>query len=205
MTVYGYARVSTAGQRNDGQAAQLKAAGAQKVVRETASAAGLKKRPRLQQLLQQLEPGDVLLVTRLDRLARSTRDLLNILAAIGGRQAQFRSLAETWCDTTSPVGQLLTVLLAGIAEYERSLILTRTTEGRQRAKAQGVRFGRPTKLKAAQLAHVRRNRENQTVGQMAAILGVSRSTISRAKRALAAAPLEPTPLEAAIAAQDGAE
>ena len=88
-----------------------------------------------------LEAGDVLLVTKLDRLARSTRDLLNTLATIGERGAGFKSLADPWADTTTPHGKLMITVLGGLAEFERHLILSRTSEGRARAKARGVKFG----------------------------------------------------------------
>jgi DNA invertase Pin-like site-specific DNA recombinase len=90
--------------------------------------------------------GDVLLVTRLDRLARSTRDLLNVLATVSERGAGFRSLADPMIDTTSPHGKLILAVLAALAEFERSMILARTSEGRTRAQARGIRFGRKPKL-----------------------------------------------------------
>jgi Resolvase, N terminal domain len=92
------------------------------------------------------EPDDVLVVTRLDRLARSTRDLLNVIDAVTKRRAGFRSLKDTWADTTSPHGRLMLTVLGGLAEFERELIRARTGEGRKRAKERGVRFGRPRKL-----------------------------------------------------------
>jgi DNA invertase Pin-like site-specific DNA recombinase len=88
----------------------------------------------------------VLVVTRLDRLARSTRDLLNVIAAIAERGAGFKSLKDAWCDTTTPHGRLMLTVLGGLAEFERELIRARTGEGRKRAKARGVRFGRPRKM-----------------------------------------------------------
>ena len=97
-------------------------------------------------MIGQLEAGDVLMVTRLDRLARSTRDLLNTLAAIADRKAGFRSLANTWADTTTPHGRLMLTVLGGLAEFERDLIRARTSEGRARAVARGVRLGRKPKL-----------------------------------------------------------
>jgi DNA invertase Pin-like site-specific DNA recombinase len=105
---------------------------------------------QLRRLLDQLEPGDVLTVTRLDRLARSTRDLLNTLAAITGKKAGFRSLGDTWADTTTSHGRLILTVLGGLAEFERELIRARTGEGRARAVARGVKMGRPHKLTAHQ-------------------------------------------------------
>ena len=93
-------------------------------------------------VMASLEPGDTVLVTKLDRLARSTRDLLNTLATIGEAGASFKSLGDPWADTTTPHGRLMLTVLGGLAEFERHLILSRTNEGRVRAKARGVRFGR---------------------------------------------------------------
>ena len=100
-------------------------------------------RAELAKVIRRLEPGDVLVVTRLDRLARSTRDLLNVLAAIGEREAGFRSLKDTWADTTTAHGRLMLTVLGGLAEFERELIRARTGEGRKRAEDRGVKFGRP--------------------------------------------------------------
>jgi DNA invertase Pin-like site-specific DNA recombinase len=107
-------------------------------------------RAQLRRLLDQLEADDVLMVTRLDRLARSTRDLLNVLATITGKKAGFRSLGDTWADTTTSHGRLMLTVLGGLAEFERDLIRARTGEGRERAKARGVKMGRPHKLTAHQ-------------------------------------------------------
>ena len=142
MTIYGYARVSTDGQTLASQDAQLHAAGCAKVYSEKASGAR-SDRPELAKLLRRLEAGDVPMVTRLDGLARSTRDLLNILHMLGERSIGFKSLADAWADTTTAHGRLLVTMLAGIAEFERELIRDRTGEGRKRAQARGVKFGRP--------------------------------------------------------------
>src|SRR5215218_3324203 len=143
--IYGYARVSTDGQSVEAQVTALTDAGAEKVFQEVASGAKT-DRAQLRRALDALGTGDVLMVTRLDRLARSTRDLLNTLAAITGRQAGFRSLGDTWADTTTPHGRLMLTVLGGLAEFERDLIRTRTGEGRARAKARGVKLGRKPKL-----------------------------------------------------------
>src|SRR3954465_14384825 len=132
--IYGYAQVSTDGQSVDAQVTALTAAGAEKVFREVASRAKT-DRMQLRRSIDALGPRDVLMVTRLDRLARSTRDLLNTLAAITGKQAGFRSLGDTWADTTTSHGRLMLTVLGGLAEFERDLI--RTGEGRARAKARG--------------------------------------------------------------------
>ena len=148
-------------------------AGAAKVFRETASGART-DRPVLTKLLRRLKPGDVLMVTRLDRLARSTRDLLNVLATVSERGAAFKSLADTWADTTTPHGRLILTVLGGLAEFERELIRDRTGEGRARAKARGVHMGRPLKLDAFQRKEARRRRDaGETLTDIARTYGVS--------------------------------
>ena len=129
MAIYGYARVSTNGQTLASQDAQLTAAGAAKVYAEKISGAKT-DRPELAKLLRRLDRGDVLMVTRLDRLARSTRDLLNIIDVIAKAGAGFKSLGDTWADTTTPHGRLMLTVLGGLAEFERELILARTSDGR---------------------------------------------------------------------------
>src|SRR6202030_1596599 len=146
---YGYARVSSDGQSVDAQVRQLTKAGCKKVFREVASGAKT-DRAQLRRLLDQMAPGDVLTVTRLDRLARSTRDLLNTLAAITAKKAGFRSLGDTWADTATSHGRLMLTVLRGLAEFELDLIRARTGEGRARAKARGQKMGRPPKLTAHQ-------------------------------------------------------
>ena len=182
---YGYARVSTDGQSVAAQVAALNAAGAGKVFREVASGAKT-DRAQLRKAIAALHAGDVLMVTRLDRLARSTRDLLNTLATITGKKAGFRSLGDGWADTTTPHGRLMLTVLGGLAEFERELIRARTGEGRERAKARGVRMGRPPKLTPHQRREAirRRDRGNETLADIARAYNVSPATISR----LAAAP-----------------
>jgi len=183
MPVYGYARVSTAGQTLAAQDAELAKAGAAKVYRETASGAKT-DRPVLAKLLKRLEPGDVLMITRLDRLARSTRDLLNILDRIGQAGATFKSLADAWADTTTPHGRLILTVLGGLAEFERELIRARTGEGRARARARGVHMGRPVKLNAFQREEARQRRDaGETLVDIARTYGVSHMTIARAVEA----------------------
>ena len=179
MTVYGYARVSTNGQTLASQDAQLHAAGCAKVYSEKIS--GVRSdRPELAKLLRRLNPGDVLMVTRLDRLARSTRDLLNILDTIAKAEAGFKSVADAWADTTTPHGRLMLTILGGLAEFERELIRARTGEGRTRAKARGVKFGRPPVLTAHQRHEaIQRLAEGATQADLARTYGVSQATISR--------------------------
>ena len=140
MPLFGYARVSTRDQNLAAQDAELMAAGCAKVFKEKVSGAKT-DRPELAKVIGRLEPGDVLVVTRLDRLARSTRDLLNVLDELGKREVGFKSLKDAWADTTTPHGKLMLTILGGLAEFERELIRARTGEGRKRAKARGVRFG----------------------------------------------------------------
>jgi DNA invertase Pin-like site-specific DNA recombinase len=179
MTVYGYARVSTDGQTLDAQRAALKAAGAEKIFAEKESGAKT-DRKALYAALKVLEASDVLLVTRLDRLARSTLDLLNTLDAIGKAGAGFRSLADTWADTTTPHGKLMITILGGLAEFERSLILARTGEGRARAMARGVKFGRKPKLSPFQIGEAKRRRDaGESHTEIARSYNVSHQTIGR--------------------------
>jgi DNA invertase Pin-like site-specific DNA recombinase len=179
MTVFGYARVSTEGQTLDAQLAQLKAAGCTKIFREKISGAKA-TRLQLNRMIGSLERGDVVVVTRLDRLARSTRDLLNVLAAIGEKSAAFRSLSDNWADTTTAHGRLMLTVLGGLAEFERELIRSRTGEGRQRAMARGVKMGRRPKLSPHQRSEaIRRRDEGDTLMDIARTYGVSHSTISR--------------------------
>ena len=177
--IYGYARVSTGGQSVDAQVRQLTAAGCDKVHQETASGAKA-ERAQLCRLVTALKPGDVLLVTRLDRLARSTRDLLNLLAAVTDKGAGFRSLADGWADTTTPHGRLLVTILGGLAEFERELIRARTGEGRERARAAGVRMGRKPKLSPHQRREALQRKEaGENVTDIARSYNVSHSMISR--------------------------
>jgi len=179
MTVYGYARVSTNGQTLASQDAQLHAAGAAKVYAEKISGAKT-DRPELTKVIKRLEDGDLLMVTRLDRLARSTRDLLNILDAIGKAGAGFKSLADPWADTTTPHGRLMVTILGGLAEFERSLILARTSDGRTRAMAKGIKFGRPHKLTVHQRREMmERIARGDVQADIARSYGVSQATISR--------------------------
>ena len=178
--IYGYARVSTDGQSVNAQVAALRKHGAGKVFREVATGAK-SDRAQLRRVIDQLDAGDVLMVTRLDRLARSTRDLLNTLEAIVDRKAGFRSLADAWADTTTARGRLMLTVLGGLAEFERDLIRARTGEGRERAKARGVRMGRKPKLTDHQKREAirRRDIDGEPLRDIARSYNVSHSTISR--------------------------
>jgi DNA invertase Pin-like site-specific DNA recombinase len=179
IAIYGYARVSTDGQTLAAQEAALHEAGAAKVYAEKVSGV-VTERAALAKALRMLGEGDVLLVTRLDRLARSTRDLLNTLDAIGKAGAGFRSLADAWADTTTPHGRLMLTVLGGLAEFERELIRARTSEGRKRAKALGVHMGRPPALNPHQRREALARREaGEALTDIARTFGVSHTTISR--------------------------
>lgn len=177
----GYARVSTQGQDLAQQRETLSAMGCQRIFEEKVSGAK-RDRPELGRLLDHLRTGDVVTVTRLDRLARSTSDLLHIAERINDSGAGLRSLAEPWADTTSPAGRMVLTIFAGIADFERSLIGERTSAGRAAALARGVRFGPRPALNAEQIVHARRliEEEGRPVTEAARILNVHRATLYRA-------------------------
>ena len=158
MTTYGNARVSTDGQSLDAQMKQLDHAGAEKIFRAVASGAKTDRR-EVAKAIKALEAVDTLLVTRLDRLARSTRDLLNTFQQITERNADFKFLADTWAASTTAHGRLMLKALTGLAEFERELIRARMGEGRQCAKAPGQHMGRPPKLRQHQKAKAVRRRD----------------------------------------------
>lgn len=176
----GYARVSTEDQHLTLQRAALQAAGCGRLYEEKVSGAQ-RARPELNRLLDQLRAGDIVVVARLDRLARSTRDLLEIAEQIKAAEAGLRSLHEPWADTTSPAGRMVLTVFAGIAEFERDLLHERTQAGRTAAKARGVRFGRPPKLTGDQLNLAQRLiEEGRSVPEVAKLLKVHRATLYRA-------------------------
>ena len=177
--IVGYARVSTDGQTLDAQQTSLREAGCAKVYAEKVSGAKT-DRAQLAKALASLADGDCLIVTKLDRLARSTRDLLNTLDTISDKGATFRSLGDSWADTTTPHGRLMLTVLGGLAEFERHLILARTSEGRTRAQARGVRFGRKLKLSVHQRQEaLARRAAGEALVDIARSYAVSHSTISR--------------------------
>jgi DNA invertase Pin-like site-specific DNA recombinase len=179
MATFGYARVSTDGQTLDAQTAQLQGAGCATVHSEKISGA-ISDRPELAKVLARLTKGDVLCVTRLDRLARSTRDLLNILAIVSERGAGFRSIADAWADTTTAHGRLMLTVLGGLAEFERELIKARTGDGRARAKARGVHMGRPFKLtRHQQREAIARREAGEALTDITRTFGVHHTTIGR--------------------------
>src|SRR6201987_6516172 len=181
----GYARVSTYGQTLDSQLEQLRAAGcsSRNIYREKVTGARADRR-ELNRMLGKLGPGDVVTVTRIDRLARSTFDLFAIVKRIVDAKAQFRSLAEPWADSTSSTGRLMLAVLGGLADVERDLIRTRTAEGRSRAKAQGKARGRPPSLTPAQQKEATRRRvAGATLRELADSYDRSIATMRRATRA----------------------
>ena len=179
MSVIGYARVSTQDQDLSAQLAALKTAGATTIYREKIS--GVRAdRPQLTKMVAALKRGDVVIVTRLDRLGRSVRECLNLLADLDKTGVGFKSLGDPWCDTTTAHGRLMLTVLGGLAEFERELIRQRTGEGRQRAMANGVRFGRKPKLSDFQRTEaVKRRANGETLAQIARSYAVSVSMISR--------------------------
>jgi DNA invertase Pin-like site-specific DNA recombinase len=179
MATIGYARVNTRDQNLTAQIEALKAAGAATIYREKVS--GVRAdRPQLAKLMAGLKAGDVVVVTKLDRLGRSTRELLDLIEGIGKAGASFRSLGDPLWDTSSSQGRLLSTLLAAIADFERDLIRERTGEGRKRAQANGVKFGRKRKLSDYQRAEaVKRRAAGETLAAIAKSYGVDISMISR--------------------------
>lgn len=175
----GYARVSTSDQDAALQIDALKAAGCYRVFVDTISGS-LASRPELDKLLDQIRPGDTLVVWRLDRLGRSIRHLIDQLSALSAREVGFRSLQET-IDTTSSGGRLIFHVFAALAEFERDLIRERTNAGLQAARARGRKGGRPPVLTADQVRTAKGMYEQQemTVAQIGQVLGVSRTTIYR--------------------------
>ena len=175
----GYARVSTYGQTLDAQLEQLRAERCGRIYREKVTGAHNDRRELLK-MLKHLAPSDVVTVTRIDRLARSTFDLFAIVKQIVDTNAQFRSLAEPWADTGTSTGRLMIAVLGGLADVERDLIRTRTAEGRSRAQKRGQHMGRPPKLTDAQKAEARRRRaQGATLAELARSYHVGKSTISR--------------------------
>jgi len=175
----GYARVSTTDQNLDLQLTALKEAGCGRIYQEIISGAK-RNRPELQRLIDQLRPNDIVVVWKLDRLARSTQNLLELADQIKNAEASFCSLSEPWADTTSPSGRMIITVFAGIAEFERDLIRERTGAGRIAAKTRGVRFGRPEKMNEEQkLLAKRLLQEDKSVSEIAKTFNVHKATIYR--------------------------
>ena len=178
---YGYARVSSKAQDYTAQVEALKSAGCERIFSDKASGKSTNGRPEFAKLLKALLPGDTMVVTKLDRLARSSRDLHNILHQLKELSCGFVSLRESWCDTTTDVGRLMLTIMGGIAEFERGLIRQRTDEGIERAKKQGKKFGRPERLDDGQKRKIAEfYAAGKTMPELAEEYGVGIGTIHRA-------------------------
>jgi DNA invertase Pin-like site-specific DNA recombinase len=178
--LFGYARVSKGeDQSTAAQRRVLREAGAEKVYEEAASG-GRWDRPELARLLDQLRPGDVVMVWKLDRLSRSLKDLLHLLERIEAAGAGFRSLTES-VDTTTPAGRMMMQMLGSFAEYERAMVRERTSAGLAAARAEGRVGGRRPKLTPQQRADIAENvlSGRRTAAQMARLYAVSQPTVSR--------------------------
>jgi DNA invertase Pin-like site-specific DNA recombinase len=178
---FGYARVSSNTQDHAAQVEALQAAGCERIFSEKASGKSTKGRPEFAKLMKALNHGDVVTVVKLDRLARSSRDLQNILHELQELGCGFVSLGESWCDTTTDVGRLMMAIMAGIAEFERSLIRKRCEDGILRAKRKGTKFGRPAALDPSQRRRVaERYAAGETLAELAREYEVGEATVWRA-------------------------
>ncbi len=146
MALFGYARVSTTEQETQLQLDALKRFGVRKIFSEKTSSVG--NRPELRKALQAVGKNDLLVVYKLDRLARSLQDLLQIMSHLDSRGCGFKSLTEP-IDTASPAGRLMMHMLGSVAEFERSLIRERSMAGQQAARERGVKCGRPRSIDSA--------------------------------------------------------
>lgn len=182
----GYARVSSNDQNLSLQLSELKAAGCEHVYREKITGTNA-ARPQLQKMMGNLRPGDVIVVCKLDRMARNTSDLLALVGRIVAAEARFLSVAEPWADTTSPAGELMLTIFAGFAQFEVGRMKERCADGTRAAKARGVKFGRKDVLTQAQKAWALTSlKEGQPATTVAQLLNVSVRTIYRFKRTIAA-------------------
>jgi DNA invertase Pin-like site-specific DNA recombinase len=176
----GYARVSTEDQKLEIQQLKLKQAGCKRIFQEKVSGAH-RQRPKLAKMLEHIREGDTIVVWKLDRLARSTRDLLEISDTLAQAGAGLKSLSEPWADTTTPAGRMVLTVFAGLAEFERELIRERTGTGRTAAMKRGVRFGRPSSSSLDQTVLARRLlEEGKSAREVAKTFGVHKATIYRA-------------------------
>lgn len=183
MSIIGYARVSAADQDYDGQIERLKDYGCDRVYAEKASGKSQNGRHQLHIALKKLLPSDTFVVVRLDRLARSIRDLLNILDQIKKAGARIKAIEDPWLDTTTPHGELILTIMGGMFEFERKLIRQRCEEGIKRAKAQGKQFGRRPALDAGQRRKVaERHANGETIAALADDYEVGVATIWRVLR-----------------------
>ena len=180
MAHIGYARVSAADQNHDGQVERLMAAGCEQVYTDKASGKSTNGRSGLGKALKALKQGDTLVITRLDRLARSIRDLLNLIDLIEGTGAHIKALDDAWLDTGSPQGELILTIMGALAEFERKLIRARCDEGIRRAKERGTQFGRKPTLDPSERRRVaERYGKGETMRSLALDYGCSEATICR--------------------------
>jgi putative DNA-invertase from lambdoid prophage Rac len=183
-----YARVSTAEQTTDNQVREVEAAGfkvdPKRVLTETISGSTpALQRPQFARLLDRLEAGDVLIVTKLDRLGRNAMDVRATVERLASMGVRVHCLALGGVDLTSPAGKMTMGVISAVAEFERDLLIERTQAGLARAKAAGKALGRPAKLSLKQIAEVRRKRaEGVSLGVLSKAYGVSRSAIQRAEK-----------------------
>jgi len=188
MAKIGYARVSSNTQDYQGQVEALKAFGCERIYSEKMSGKSTDGRRQFEKLMKELLPGDTVVVAKLDRLARSSRDLHNIIHELDGLSCGFLSLGESWCDTTTSHGRLMLTIMGGIAEFERDLIRKRCEEGIERAKAKGTKFGRKRSLSPEQVKIAAdRYAKGETMAELAEVYGVSEPTIWRSLQSETAA------------------
>ena len=181
MAKIGYARVSSNTQDYQGQVDALKAFGCERIYSEKVSGKSTNGRRQFEKLMKELLPGDTVVVAKLDRLARSSRDLHNIIHELDGLSCGFLSLGESWCDTTTSAGRLMLTIMGGIAEFERGLIRKRCEEGIERAKRKGTKFGRPTALDTGQRRRIaERYAAGETMAELARDYECGEATIWRA-------------------------
>ena len=177
--ILGYARVSTQEQNLDRQIDQLNQAGCARIFQEKAS--GTKKdRPELDNLIDHIREGDIIIITELTRLSRSIKDLFSFVELMNQKGAHLKSLKEPWLDTTTPQGKLLFAIFAGVSQFERDLISERTKEGLSSARARGKKGGRPqTNKKAIELALKLHKDNNLSIPEITKTTGISKTTLYR--------------------------
>jgi DNA invertase Pin-like site-specific DNA recombinase len=177
--IFGYTRVSKTEQNLDRQLDQLQAEGCDKIFKDKITGTTI-DRPELNKMLEQLRPGDTVIVTELSRFGRSTKDLLTLSDMLNSKGVNFKSLKESWADTTTPQGRMLFVIFAGISQFERDLISQRTKEGLTSARARGRKGGRPVKENAAiTLALKMYGSKNYSISEITEATNVSKTTLYR--------------------------
>ena len=177
--LFGYTRVSKTEQNLDRQLDQLQAEGCDKIFKDKITGTTM-DRPELNKMLEQLRPGDTVIVTELSRFGRSTKDLLTLSDMLNSKGVNFKSLKESWADTTTPQGRMLFVIFAGISQFERDLISQRTKEGLSSARARGRKGGRPLKENfAVTLALKMYDSKNYSISKIVNATGVSKTTLYR--------------------------